>query len=149
MKKIILPVALVISIMLAVSCKTAPKDIEVEVQEKDLPDATNVTIGLDLTGARTYKVKWGDTLSKISRRFYKDGFYYPIIMLASPGVVKNPDKIIPGMVLTIPDLERNKANANGRKCIKDRLNEFADIEKAKPRPRRGLIDGFRKRAGQL
>ena len=53
------------------------------------------------------------------------------------------------MMLTIPDLERNKANANSRKSMKNCLNGFANIEKNKSNPNQGLIDGFRKRADEL
>jgi len=144
MKKVVLTAALIISVMLAVSCKSCPKDID--EQYRDLYDANT---GLDLTGAGTYMVKDGDTLSAISRHAYDDGFYYPIIMLASRGTVMNPDKIRPGMELTIPDLERNKAKAGSRKSMKNCLNGFANIEKAKANPNQGLIDGFKKRADEL
>jgi len=144
MKKVVLTTALIISVMLVVSCKSGPKDID--EQYKDLYDANT---GLDLTGAGTYTVQGGDTLSAISRNAYNDGFYYPIIMLASRGVVENPDKIRPGMELTIPDLERNKANAGSRKSMKNCFNGFAAIEKTKENPNQGLIDGFKKRADEL
>ncbi|GBU27789.1 hypothetical protein R84B8_01330 [Treponema sp. R8-4-B8] len=144
MKKIVLTALLIISVMLAVSCKSAPKDMD--EQYKNLYDANT---GLDFTGAGTYTVKKGDTLSEISKHAYNDGYYYPIIMLASRGVVINPDKILPGMELTIPDLERNKANPNSRKTMKNCLNGFATIEKNKENPNKGLIDGFRKRADEL
>jgi phage tail protein X len=144
MKNLVLTTALIISVMLAVSCKSGPKDMD--ERYRDLYDANT---GLDLTGAGTYTVKDGDTLSAISRKFYNDGFYYPIIMLASRGVVVNPDKIRPGMELTIPDLERNKANDDSRKSMKNCLNGFANIEKAKPKPNQDLIDGFKKRASEI
>jgi len=143
MKKILLT-ALIICVMLAVSCKSNPKDTDEQYQ--NLYDAN---AGLDLTGAGTYTVKKGDTLSNISRRAYNDGFYYPVIMLASHGVVVNPDKIKPGMVLTLPDLEKNKSNPNGRKCMKNCLIGFANIEKNKTNPNWRLIDGFRARADDL
>jgi len=144
MKKVIFLTALFICIMLAVSCKSGSKNLD--EQYRDLYDANT---GLDLTGAGTYKVKSGDTLSNISSHAYNDAFYYPIIMLASRGVVINPDKIQPGMELTIPDLERNKASVAGRKSMKNCLNGFANIEKRKTNPSQGLIDGFRKRADEL
>jgi len=160
MKKIALTAALIISVILAASCVSSPQSPEVAEQPEEAPvpvlvagpvRATPVIVAaseLDLTGAVKYRVKSGDTLVKISRRFYKDGFYYPVILLASKNV-KNPDKIWPGMVLTIPDLERNKANDNSRQTIKDCLNGLADLEKTKPRPRRGLINGLKRRADAL
>jgi hypothetical protein len=144
MKKVLLMAALILSIMLTVSCKSVPKDMD--EQYRDLYDANT---GLDFTGAGAYTVKSGDTLSEISKHAYNDGFYYPVIMLASRGVVINPDKIQPGMELTIPDLERNKANATSRRSMKNCLNGFATIEKNKANPNQGLIDGFRKRAAEL
>jgi len=168
MKKIALTAVLIISVMLAVSCNGCKKDkveqykdttqyknIEqfaveqyqyVEEKVKDMYDAAT---GLDYTGAVKYTVKKGDTLSDISRRVYNDGFYYPVIMLASKGVVVNPDKIEPGMELTIPDLEINKANVNCRKSIKNCLNGLADLEKARIYPKKDLIDGLKKRADAL
>jgi len=144
MKKILLAALLIVSIMLAVSCKSPPRDMD--EQYKNLYDANT---GLDYTGAGAYTVKKGDTLSEISKHAYNDGFYYPIIMLASRGVVINPDKILPGMELTLPDLERNKANPTSRKAMKNCLNGFATIEKNKENPNKGLIEGFRKRADEL
>jgi Tfp pilus assembly protein FimV len=165
MKKITLTTSFIIGVMLAVSCASGPPKIDTPPEEPPVPAEAPVyvpapapaaapvvvTAGeLDLTGAVKYKVKWGDTLANISRRFYRDGFYYPVIILASRDVViKNPDKIWPGMVLTIPNLERNKANDNSRKAIKDCLNAFADIERKKSRPRRGLINGLKRRADAL
>jgi len=144
MKKIFFLSALIFFLMLTVSCKSCQKDMD--EQYRSLYDANT---GLDLTGAGTYTVKSGDTLSNISKHAYNDGFYYPVIMLASRGVVINPDKIQPGMKLTIPDIERNKADYAGRKSMKNCLNGFANIEKTKPNPNQGLIDGFRKHADEL
>jgi hypothetical protein len=144
MRRIVLAVLLIMSVLLAVSCKATPKDMD--SRYRSLYDANT---GLDLSGARYYTVKSGDTLSYISRSFYGDGFYYPVIMLASRGVVINPDKIAPGMDLTIPDMERNKANPNARKSMKNCLNGFAKIEKLRAKPDQNLIDGFRKRADEL
>jgi len=144
MKKVILLAAFVLCVMLTVSCKSCPKDVD--DQYRSLYDANT---GLDFTGAGTYTVKSGDTLSEISRHAYNDGYYYPIIMLASRGVVINPDKIRPGMILTLPDLELNKANEKSRKSMKNCLNGFAEIEKNKKTPNQGLINGFRKHADEL
>jgi nucleoid-associated protein YgaU len=51
---------------------------------------------------RTYTVKSGDTLSKISKQFYGDGNQYMKIFEANRDQLKDPDKIQPGQVLTIP-----------------------------------------------
>ena len=65
MKKVVLSVVLIVSVMLAVSCKSTPKDTDRPYVR--LYDANS---GLDLTGAASYTVRQGDTLSDISRSFY-------------------------------------------------------------------------------
>ena len=168
MKKLALTAVLIISVMLVVSCNGCKKDNEkqytdtvmyknieqyaaeqYQYAEEKVKDMYDVTTGLDYTGAGKYTVKKGDTLSNISRRVYNDGYYYPLIMFASRGVVINPDKIEPGMELTIPDLEINKANVNCRKSIKNCLYGFAELERAKPNPNKELLEGFKKRADAL
>jgi hypothetical protein len=48
-------------------------------------------------------------------------------MLASSDVVLDPDKIEPGMNLTVPDLDRNLNDPKARKSLKNFLVEIADI----------------------
>jgi len=56
-------------------------------------------------GPRTYTVKAGDTLSKISEEFYGDADRHEDIFYANRDKIENPDSIEPGMELTIPDVE--------------------------------------------
>ena len=53
---------------------------------------------------RTYTVVKGDTLWGIARRFYGKGSLYTRIADANSGIIKNPNLIYPGQVLTIPPL---------------------------------------------
>jgi hypothetical protein len=85
---------------------------------------------LILDGAKSYAVIRTDTLSKIARANYggKNGYFFPIILLASQNVgVVDPDLIRPGMMLTIPDLQKNLDDPGARQRIKDFLNEIADV----------------------
>jgi len=52
---------------------------------------------------RMYIVQSGDSLSKISKRFYGDANSWKRIFEANKDVVKNPDVIQPGWRLRIPD----------------------------------------------
>lgn len=52
--------------------------------------------------ARTYTVKKGDTLQKISQRFYGTTKKWRQIYEANRGVLKDPDKLTVGTKLTIP-----------------------------------------------
>ena len=54
---------------------------------------------------RTYTVKSGDTLWKISQEMYGNGSKYMKIFEANTPMLENPDKIFPGQELNIPDLE--------------------------------------------
>ena len=101
-----------------------------------------------LDGATSYTVKSGDTLSAISRREYSsNGFYFPLIMLASNEVVLDPDKIEPGMKLTVPDLQRNLNDARAKRSLKEFLVEIAGVYDRRNRPQDA--DGLRKLAGTL
>jgi hypothetical protein len=108
---------------------------------------------LDMNGSQEYTVKWGDTLSKITRRYYgnladvgeagsNNGFYFPILMMASPDSrIVDPDLIVPGLTLTIIDLQRNLANPAAHQAIKDSIKDIAYIYHAKNKPaeENGLI----------
>jgi len=143
MKKILLVLALVLSIMLVIGCKSTPPT------DDDYVKLYDKSTGLILEGAKMYTVVHGDTLSDIAHKEMGNSFYYPIIMLASRGVVVNPDKILPGMELTIIDVEKNKASDNARKSMKNCLLGFVDFEKARPKPDQRLINGFKREAGKL
>ena len=53
---------------------------------------------------RTYEVVKGDSLSKIAKRVYGDASKWRQIFEANTDKLKDPDKIYPGQVLTIPPL---------------------------------------------
>ncbi len=75
-------------------------------------DAAHADVALDLIvdastappppADQTYSVQAGDTLSKISKRFYGDANKYMKIFDANRETLKDPDKIKPGQVLRIP-----------------------------------------------
>ena len=108
---------------------------------------------LDLSGAQDYTVVRGDTLSQITRRYYgsltdvgaagtTNGFYFPLIMLASieSGIV-DPDLIEIGMRLKVPDLKKNLANPAARQAIIECLRDVAYVynRKGKPEEEAGLL----------
>ena len=118
---------------------TPPRDVEA-VYEQYAGD-------LILEGARRYTVVSGDTLVRIARNSYGNGFYYPIIMMASRDVVQDPDRLRPGMVLTIPDIEANINNPGARVSIRNFLFDIAIIEDQ--RNRRDTANGLRDIANSL
>jgi len=100
-----------------------PDEVFERVYEEHAPD-------IILTNARKYTVKSGDTLSKIALEMYvtaRNAYFFPLIMLASRDIVKNPDLIIPGMVLTVPDLQLNLDDPKARVSTRLFLEHIADI----------------------
>jgi nucleoid-associated protein YgaU len=91
---------------------------------------------LDMKGAKKYTVRKGDTLSKISKKFYgtSRAYFFPVIMLASQNVVVNPDLVVKGMHLSIPNLQRNLDNRKTRAKIKEFLLKIADVYKRSSAP---------------
>lgn len=53
-------------------------------------------------GGRFHTVESGDTLSKISKKYYGDANQYNKIFEANRPMLSDPDKIYPGQVLRIP-----------------------------------------------
>ena len=153
---------------IGLSCQTAPQTsgvtIEGEVTQQKIDDALELIYDtyrgrLDMTGAQDYVVVRGDSLSQIARRFYgnltdvgqagaSNGFYFPVIMLASEDShIVDPDLIEPGLILKIPDLTRNLANAGARRAIKDCLIDVAYVYNRKNRP--AEEEGLRRLADSL
>lgn len=152
MKRVLFCTVLLASLVLTMACKSPPPPAAAESAEPTTEEAFKNVYdryrgGLILDGAETYTVVSGDTLVRISRIKYKDGFYYPVIMLASSEVVLDPDKIEPGMQLKIPDLKRNLDNADAKESIKGFLVEIAVIEDT--RNRHGTAEGLRRLADTL
>ena len=146
MKKILFCL-LIAATLFSLSCKTTATTsgavIEGDVTQGKVNDALNQIYNsyrsrLDFTGSQQYTVVSGDTLSQITRRFYSDltgvgnagannGFYFPVIMLASDSHIVDPDFIEPGMKLTIIDLKRNLSASGPRKAIKDCISDVAYV----------------------
>ncbi|MCL2234006.1 MAG: LysM peptidoglycan-binding domain-containing protein, partial [Treponema sp.] len=102
-------------------------------------------VALDLAGAQEHTVEEGDTLSAIARRFFGDfaavdyagtrnGFFFPVIITASDINITNPDFIEPGMVLTIPDLQRNLDSPPARRAIRYSLLDATGLYGIRDRP---------------
>ncbi|MGO3706602.1 MAG: peptidoglycan-binding protein LysM [Mesonia hippocampi] len=55
--------------------------------------------------SRFHTVERGDTLSKIAKEVYGNAMKYPVIFEANKPMLTDPDKIYPGQVLRIPNLD--------------------------------------------
>jgi len=124
MKKAVFAVLLILCVLLVFSCSTSGRITDDTFRRIYDRHASN----LILDGAQRYTVRSGDTLFEISESFYREGLYYPVIMLASKDVVLDPDKIMPGMVLTIPNLQANLDNPRSRASVRGVMLDTADIQ---------------------
>ena len=80
-------------------------DLSVSEQRQPAPQPT-MPAGASASGGqgqRTYTVKPGDTLSKISRQFYGDANQYTKIFNANRNQLPDADTIRPGQELVIPE----------------------------------------------
>ncbi|GHV87669.1 hypothetical protein AGMMS50267_00290 [Spirochaetia bacterium] len=134
MKKAIFLSLAVSVVFFAVSCKSGPAT----EHDDSFSQVYNAYRGnLILNGAKEYIVVAGDTLSKITTVQYGagNGYFFPLIMLASSDVVEDPDLIVPGMKLTIPNLQANLDDPTARKQLKEFLLDIADVYEKKGDPR--------------
>jgi nucleoid-associated protein YgaU len=66
------------------------------------PGAVARGVASPSTPSQTYTVKEGDTLSKIAKEVLGDSSRYHELFAANQPMLKDPNKIYPGQVLTIP-----------------------------------------------
>jgi nucleoid-associated protein YgaU len=69
---------------------------------RDVPPPVRPAPPPPVAAARTYEVKSGDSLSKISQKLYGDGNQWRKIYEANRDQIKDPDLIHPGQKLIIP-----------------------------------------------
>jgi nucleoid-associated protein YgaU len=72
----------------------------------DIKVAPKPGVAAPVSSMKTYTVKAGDTLSKISREFLGDANDYMRIFDANKDQLTDPDKIKPGQVLKIPAADK-------------------------------------------
>src|ERR1700744_1870425 len=77
-------------------------DLTADISAPEAAAAAAAGAGAAPAAARTYTVQAGDNLSKISKHFYGDPNQYMKIVNANKETLPDPDKIKPGMELTIP-----------------------------------------------
>jgi nucleoid-associated protein YgaU len=68
--------------------------------------SVNASLPQPAASSQTYRVKPGDTLSKIAKQFYGSATEYMRIFEANKGKLSDPDKIQAGQELVIPAATR-------------------------------------------
>lgn len=131
MKKFLIVLFSALLVFSVISCKTTSTQEDINTAFEKV--YTKYQGHLIMSGAKSYTVVAGDTLSAITRKSYPNdnAFFFPVIMLASNDVVLDPDMIEPGMKLSIPDLRANLNNADAKAKIKAYLLEIARVYRNK------------------
>ncbi len=57
------------------------------------------------TGAQTYTIEKGDTLSAVSKRFYGKAKFWRQIFEANRDTIEDPDRIFPGQTIKLPAID--------------------------------------------
>jgi hypothetical protein len=139
MKKIIFPALIIWAVLSVVSCKSAPpaepdaRPAQRQEADSRFINAYEAVLPIIYEGAQNYTVKSGDSLIRIARSFYGRGnaFFFPLIMAASNEKqtveIADPDLIMPGMQLVIPDLKLNLAHPEIKARIKTLLESVSKI----------------------
>jgi nucleoid-associated protein YgaU len=73
-----------------------------EIHKRVVPIVYGRALVDPFTGFTTYEVGSGDTLSAIAEQFYGDPSKFRIIFAANRNQLDDPDVIVPGQVLRIP-----------------------------------------------
>lgn len=83
----------------------APVKTEVQVTKKTATPVKPDSVTYKITGTKTtYTVKAGETLTRVSLRFYGTKNLWPYIVQHNRDVIKNPDNVPYGTTLKIPEL---------------------------------------------
>ena len=93
-----------------VGCTQPPQTKETLMTDEDKPpDFSDVEGGSSSTAptsqSKTYTIAKGDTLSKIAHNEYGDSKLWRKIFEHNKDVIKDPDKIFPGQVISLPPKE--------------------------------------------
>ena len=97
-----------------------------------------------------YTVAAGDTLSQIAFKFYgtrEKAYYFPIIMVVNPGVIKHPDKLTPKMVLLVPDFDAFMRHTPSKAKAKEEFETCIKIYKTENRY--GMVKSLNQKLGEF
>lgn len=80
----------------------SPLVVKKQTIQKQVTKKTSTTTNKNKSTSKKYTVKKGDTLWAIAKKYYGSGAQYPKIVAANKSLIKNPNLIHIGWVLTIP-----------------------------------------------
>ena len=85
------------------SAKAESRPVQQQPSASAYPDSASYKI----TGTKTkYTIKEGETLTRVSLRFYGTKAMWPYIVKHNPDVIKNPNNVPYGTTIKIPELTK-------------------------------------------
>ena len=99
-------------VAMPISKKKQREEVSAEKVNKSTPKATSPTtysddVNYKIVGTKTnHTVKAGETLTRISLRYYGTKAMWPYIVKHNKGVIKNPDNVPYGTKIKIPELAK-------------------------------------------
>lgn len=86
---------------------TTPAKTENKAVQQPSASAYSDSASYKITGTKTkYTIKEGETLTRVSLRFYGTKAMWPYIVKHNPSVIKNPDNVPYGTTIQIPELTK-------------------------------------------
>lgn len=86
---------------------TIPAKTENKAVQQPSASAYSDSASYKITGTKTkYTIKEGETLTRVSLRFYGTKAMWPYIVKHNPSVIKNPDNVPYGTTIQIPELTK-------------------------------------------
>ena len=87
--------------------EVAVKAESTPARQQPVASAYSDSASYKITGTKTkYTIKEGETLTKVSLRFYGTKAMWPYIVKHNPKVIKNPDNVPYGTTIEIPELTK-------------------------------------------
>ncbi|MDR2210841.1 MAG: LysM peptidoglycan-binding domain-containing protein [Spirochaetaceae bacterium] len=140
MKKVLFGLLVVLTSFVVIAC-TTPAPAPAPAEPAPAPVVEAPRGGIILDGATNYTVVRGDTLAEIAAGKYgaSNRYFFPLIQLANPAIVKDPDIIEIGDRLTIPNLQRNLDDAGANAAIRAAMLSTADRYERQSKPKAAAI----------
>lgn len=86
---------------------TTPAKTENKAVQQPLASTYSDSASYKIIGTKTkYTIKEGETLTRVSLRFYGTKAMWPYIVKHNPGVIKNPNNVPYGTTIQIPELAK-------------------------------------------
>lgn len=87
--------------------ESVPRPVAEKARKKTAAPVVADSVSYTIIGTEaTYIIKEGETLVKVALHFYGTKALWPYIAKYNPGIIKNPNNVLPGTTIKIPKLAK-------------------------------------------